>query len=489
MKKIGIIGFGTSGVSFLAQFIEEIKIKKYNPRNFNIIIFEKDKTQLGTGKAYSKNTPLPMLLNSSICLSNVITDNQDFYYWILRNKNKLLKEFGDLSSITQNSYVPRKLFGLYVTDKFQEMLQEAKRLNLKVNIVIDEVIDIKRFENKTVLLTKFTKHPIDILIFSTGHFEKQYPFEHIESPNLFKSPYYPELYHKKFKRTDRILILGSRLSAIDAVMVLANGIQKITITSRSGLMPMVKHQDKATVSPINLSIEDISKIDRLTAKEIFESIKADLIYKYKDSELVDNLISPKTALFSFIQSIELAKKNILHWQDIFTPYDNYFDFLWGKLNIKEQSIFLKDYLPCITRFTSSFPLENAIKINEMVSNDRLRILSGLKDIKYEKHAKYQFTAIFDDKRNECFNYVICALGYDYDLNNQHLYKQLKKGRMISYNACGGLSVKLDTMHVQNHNFSIPTFAIGSPIFGSKIFTNVLSSNVKDAFKIVKMILT
>ena len=487
MKTIAILGFGASGVSFITQFIDEIK-KNGTPATFKVLIFEADSKQIGTGLAY-KNVHSSMLLNSSAYYSRINPKAEDFHSWVLENQD-LLSEFGDLSGITINSYLPRKVFGLYTSNKFQKTLQYAKKIGLEITTIVDQVVNVKNINSQSIVVTRSRgEFNVDTIIFSTGHNEKTYPFKPCDHDNFFSSPYQIDPNLQKIKNNARILVVGSRLSAIDAVMLLSKNKFTITLASRSGLLPMVKHLDKDIVTPKYSSLEQLRKFEKLSAKSVFDLIKLDLSYRYKDNNLVNNLISPSmSAVNNFNQSFELAKRNNLFWQDVFTPYNNYFDNMWSDMVDNEKSIFLKEYFPIISRFTSSFPLENAIKIKELIANKYLVIRSGLKDVKQVDNSVSEFVAIFSDGREEAYDYVICALGYDYVLNNQSLYRTLKNNDMITYNTFGGLSVNLDNMEVQDHNFSTPVYALGSPIFGTRIFTNVLSTNAIDAGKISSAIL-
>lgn len=488
MKTIAILGFGASGVSFITRFIDEIK-KHGTPISYKVLIFEADSKQMGTGLAY-KNIHSSMLLNSSAYYSRIGSKAEDFHSWVLENNQHLLPEFGDLSGITLNSYLPRKVFGLYTADTFQKTLEDAKKIGLEITTIVDQVVNVTNFNSQSVVVTRNTGvFNVDTLIFSTGHSEKPSPFKPCDHDNFFSSPYQIDTNAQKFKNNARILVVGSRLSAIDTVMLLSKNKCTITIASQSGLMPMVKHLDKDTVTPRYSKLEQLDKFKKLNAKSVFELIKIDLNYKYKDYKLVQNLIAPSlSALTNFNQSLELAKRNILLWQDVFTPYNNYFDTMWSQLNEDEKSIFLKDYFPIITRFTSSFPLENAIKMKELINKGYLSISGGLHDVKQAPNCADEFVGIFSDGRKEAYDYVICALGYDYKLNNQAMYRTLKDNGMITYNAFGGLPVDLENMEVQNHSFSTPVYSLGSPIFGTRIFTNVLSTNAMDAGKISSDIL-
>lgn len=486
METIAILGFGASGLSFLTQFIEAIENSKIRP-NCKIIIFEDQIEQLAKGKAYKDLHP-SMLLNSSVYFSRIGTNANEFHTWVLENHLNFIPEFGDLSNSTLESFLPRKIFGLYAFAKFQKALKIAARVGVEIITIADQVIDIKQSPNQCMVFTSDMRNfKVDKIIFSTGHKEKKCPFELSKYEHFFPSPYkiHADLPH--FKDQERVLVVGTRLSGIDAAILLSQKKLKITMASRTGLMPMVKRCDKELVFPKYSKLDYLKTLNKLDSTSVFEHIKLDLNLKYQNIKLVDTLIHPllpPTA--NFVQSIELAKNSILHWQEIFTPYDDYFDSLWANMKSSEQSNFLRDYFPVITRFTTSFPLENAIKMEKLLNDGYLFVRGGLQAI---HQSDEKFVAIYSDGEKEIYDYVVCALGYDHNLDHQPLYANLRSKHMISYNAFDGLSVDMNTMEVKDHQFAIPIFALGSPIFGTRIFTNVLLKNAQDATKIVHVILS
>lgn len=166
---ISIIGFGAAGTSVFVQLIKKLESKKNVDKNLIINIFEKE-NKLTRGIAYLSDQP-SSLLNTKVNRSSIFGDDSShFFNWVKKNIYTLSRVYPDLSSLSEDSFLPRSLFGMYLDQTFEYYANIAKNLNIKVNILMDEVIDIIEEKSNTFLYTK-TGHKVitNKIIFSTGH--------------------------------------------------------------------------------------------------------------------------------------------------------------------------------------------------------------------------------------------------------------------------------------------------------------------------------
>lgn len=119
--KIVIVGFGFSGLSILANFIEKAK------HPLHITIFDKQSVN-GCGVAYGGDSQVHPL---NVAADNMgLMDNRplDFHDWLSKNKEKWLSLF-PLLDVREDTYLPRKLYGLYLKSKLESLLEKAKEKN------------------------------------------------------------------------------------------------------------------------------------------------------------------------------------------------------------------------------------------------------------------------------------------------------------------------------------------------------------------------
>lgn len=183
-------------------------------------------------------------------------------------------------SRSDNQVVPRLVFGEYLTDQFERLLERGDRKGLTCRIHIET--PVKDISDKSrlsaVLVSTEAMEPLefDHAIICIGH-HWPHPREQLHA-GYFDSPYPPRKLAKQFQSP--IALLGSSLTAIDAVITLARqhgafsregsvlvfhpapGCDDFAITmhSRNGLLPCVRiHLEDSHLTERSLSEEVLAK--------------------------------------------------------------------------------------------------------------------------------------------------------------------------------------------------------------------------------------
>jgi len=253
-RRIGILGGGPSALFVMKRWIES------DQKGFSLTIFEQN-NRLGSGMPYStlgagrehitnvSDNEIPELVSS-------ISD------WMASVPRQKLDLYGiDAERFSEYRVLPRLLFGEYLSDQFDLLLDRAKRMDLHVSVQLSaQVVDVrenKSTEEVVVILSDGRQFSFDHIIICTGHYWPSVREQ--QTPDYFDSPYPPSKLERKLNHT--VAIRGASLTAIDAIRTLArsNGSFvkhgdgrvvytpdpsssdfKIVMHSRNGLLPAVR---------------------------------------------------------------------------------------------------------------------------------------------------------------------------------------------------------------------------------------------------------
>lgn len=274
-KRIAILGGGPSSLFIYKRFTEAI-----NP-NLELHIFE-SKRQLGAGMPYSdQGANMEHVTNvSDNEVPEIVTSIQE---WLELLPEKMLEDFNiDKNKFNEYKVLPRLLFGLYLSNQFEMLINRAKEQGIVTEVHLDSlVVDITDHPEKNKTSVEIAGKGVfdfDQVIICTGH---NWPKKHEGMvPGYFDSPYPPA--KLRLKLNHAVALRGSSLTAVDAIRTLArmNGSFgknkegklayhpaddspdfKIVMHSRNGLLPAVRFhlEDPLVSSDSMLSKEEIQK--------------------------------------------------------------------------------------------------------------------------------------------------------------------------------------------------------------------------------------
>ncbi|OGT31497.1 MAG: hypothetical protein A3E87_04005 [Gammaproteobacteria bacterium RIFCSPHIGHO2_12_FULL_35_23] len=482
---LSIIGLGAAGTSLFAQLIEHLN-KNNKHQELVINVFEPSKN-LNVGISYCTDSQTS-LLNSTVDRTSLFADNLlHFYKWLQKNKLSLIDKYPVLENMTPSSYLPRKLCGLYLQDTFKQYVKIAKELHIVVNLINEEVIDICNDKNKTVIITNTNKQFItNKIILTTGHIYANPYKEFSQYENFFSAPYPESTIINKIKNNSQVLVLGSRLTAIDlALSLLKNDTLDVYLSSRSGCMPMIKAPCE-DYQPIYMKLKNIKQ--EISIEKMLAIIQKEFIHLYKSDEIVANLMKRHYNENDFLNEYAQTIGGSSKWQLLATIFDSFIEQTWEKLGFPERNDFVNKQHAFLTRFTATMPLDSAKLISQYLKSHKIKLISGLKAL--QRNQNKTFSIITDEEiiNNIQFDYAINATGYSHNLKTQSLYANLSKANKLKFNEYNSLNVDAN-MEVKGHDLgSCQIFSFGPPIFGTKIIVDFLLFIANDAKKVVQNII-
>ena len=238
--RIAIIGAGFSGTLVLAHLIA-------SGGAFEIDVFEA-REDCGSGIAYGA-CDAHHLLNMQVARMGAF-DADDFLRWLQSDGGaRAGAQIGLKRAPAATDYAPRALYGLYLKDILADALDKARRRGIRVRVVRAAVSDMfLRKDGMMVVVADGRRSEADAVVLATGNLRPRTP--EALSRSAGRSPrYVGDLWSggqtfrngaRRLSKADTVLVLGTGLTAVDAILSLrAQGFDgKIVAMSRHGRLPL-----------------------------------------------------------------------------------------------------------------------------------------------------------------------------------------------------------------------------------------------------------
>lgn len=368
MENIAIIGFGFCGITTLYNLVFQNKYKE-------ITIFERSGiSTLGT--AFSKFSPHYILNVKAGKMSAFETMSDDFLQFLNHDYPNLYNK---------DSFVPRYIYGEYLQLIKEDAFLFAKKHSIKINIVEEEVLEIRKSEKEFIINTKSTSHQVNKIVLATSF--KQAEIKTDLDNNFIKklwSKDYLYFHQEDFFEKNiikNIFIIGAGLSAVDVLIGLnkRNFSGKIFVMSRRGNLPRRHLNTKNNLTSM-ITTSDAKEGILFIAKKIRKFLKENSQYHF--SNVIDSL-----------------RENTIE--------------LWQNLDAKNKKLFLK-FLPYWNIYRHHAPVESLDIIDSMLKSGQIKIVKGsLKDIK-------NFQA----------DLFINCLGFEFNIEKYPLLNQMCKENLL-----------------------------------------------------------
>lgn len=245
-RRIGIIGGGASAVLLLANLAKYPQSLK-----FDIEVFDRN-AMFARGIAYGTEYAAHRLNVRASGMSALADTPDDFAQWA-----------GQRYTFAPDDFVPRGLFALYLDEKLKDALAQ-----LSVKFIQDDVLSSQKTnDNLYAVKTANFYHAYDELVQATGNVRLIQPKVEDGVVNYFAEPWYLSTF-KTIPLKGRVLLLGSGLSAVDAIGSLhAHGFEgEIIVVSRNGWFPSVHAvtaKYPAFIDETNLSLSPAAIMKRI----------------------------------------------------------------------------------------------------------------------------------------------------------------------------------------------------------------------------------
>ena len=436
MKKIGIIGVGFTGTMTAVHLIN----KTTEPCE---IILINERQSLNRGIAYNPYSNKHLLNVIAGKMSAYVNKPDHFLDWVLEQEAIDEKD----RNLVANSFLPRKLYGNYLCEIWEEAKNTAASKNIKLTVINSFVIDLEVLENSVSLwLDNATELHLDQCVIATGNQIPRNPIipnmEFYNSEKYFQNPWKIESV-KNTAENLPILIIGNGLTMVDTVFGLLEQDFKGVIYS---------------ISPNGFNILP-HRANGLKYSRLVDELKDDL------------------SLFELLKlvnkHIKIVRKNGLSAEAVIDSLRPYTQKIWKSLSQQEKILFMSRLRHLWGVARHRIPLHSHDKIQQLRIDGKLQINPG-KIINFEEKDGFIVVEYFDKKegitKSIQVSRIINCTGPETDLMNvekNFLKNCLLKGILTQDNLKLGITADTETFQIINSEGKAHTnlFTIGSNLKG------------------------
>ncbi|MBD2438090.1 FAD/NAD(P)-binding protein [Nostoc sp. FACHB-110] len=273
--------------------------------------------QIGKGIAYSTDTNCHLLNVSAGNMSALAHDPGHLMRWLQYNQNELATFFAESAEVNASSFIPRKVYGLYI----QSVLAEAEATapnDVQLERLSDEVVAIEPEGSSAMISLRSGRcFNADRVVLALGNS----PFAPITSNHL-------DTHHESYRRNAwsadalaeldpdaSVLLVGTGLTMVDMVLSLHDRQHrgKIYAVSRRGLFPL-QHQASQPY-PAWLTAETSPNTARGWLRRLREEVKIATAQGYDWRAVIDSLRPMTQKIWQKLPTVE--KRRFLRH---LTPY-------------------------------------------------------------------------------------------------------------------------------------------------------------------------
>ena len=426
-KSITIVGGGATGVVFFNQLVNECK--QNNSIFSKITIIDRHLNE--GGLAYSTKQSSHLLNMSISTMSAVASEDKHLHEWLI-NKGYYKDK---------NSYIARRCYLAYLNDLYDETLENAKNLNIEINIICGCATNIELINNIfSIEINNDDKIMSDYLILSIGtNFSDPYNLDGMKG--YIRNPYVLENYDFLGDQ-DEISILGTNLSAVDLLFTLDdidfNG--EIKLISRNGLLPFAKADNFSNNNP-EITLKKISDEIRsnkanLTSDKLIDIFKNEILLATGENILdyMPDTIDPQKQLKISLKNAVSGKSE---YQNIFQNVNDTIGDAWNYLSQSEKINFKKKYGVIWNLLRSPIPLVNAQKLYCVLQKRNIVIHNEIKDIKYQNEI---CNVMKSDGSTFQTKNILNSTGLNFNFSKNPLINSMVENRLAIHHESGGIDI-------------------------------------------------
>jgi uncharacterized NAD(P)/FAD-binding protein YdhS len=259
---VAIVGSGYSG-TLVAVHLARAQ------RGLRVGLIDRGKA-FGRGVAYGTTDPKHLLNVRADQMGAFPNEVGHFYRWLQTHPENLAA--AGIRELRADAFIPRLVFGDYI----QDLLGEACALPGILDIIHDEIVDLRPHENGQFQLigkagSKLEAARVVLALgnFPPGEAQQNRPGERVWFMN---NPYSAEI-HAKLAEPGDILIIGTGLTSLDLLLTLDKTKRdgKIHLLSRQGLFPQPHKQ--AAPYPTFLDPDNLPKTARALCHRVAQELR------------------------------------------------------------------------------------------------------------------------------------------------------------------------------------------------------------------------
>lgn len=393
VEHLAIVGAGAGAVAALHALVRERAVRR---------ITLVDRREPGTGRAFASPHPWHLCNTSAGTMSIDDEQTDHFEVWLERTGR----------APGHAAFVPRSLYARYLRAALASALAAAARADIEVVHSPWTVESVDPTDGVGVHVVGATKVvTADGVVICTGTGKPRVPAwgaEHEDEPTFVTSPYSAEFDELLASRPGlRVLVLGTNLTAVDAVKSVLRAGGTCAMTSPSGVLPAVRTA-LTLRSPVELRADEFAAISRSPA-QLRHGIIAHLAAVGREAgvPLGNQVARAVTTSTRLAEEIALARADAAVWQYTIGHLLDLANDVWSHLPRQQMSALTAACGPWIKRYVSAIPLVSAQELHSGLTEDRILVRTLPTRV---ERTKLGWRVEWPEARSETFDMVVCAAG-------------------------------------------------------------------------------
>ncbi|MEU3479479.1 FAD/NAD(P)-binding protein [Streptomyces sp. NPDC033754] len=236
--RIGIIGGGASAVCLLDTLSQREEIPE------SVTVFDPS-PHLWRGRAYQPDAATLRVNAPPEDMTVRAGDPEHFTRWLEARAVVLGTRTDHVDARSGIAFPPRALYGDYLEQCARSALNRLAARGSRIRLVRSAVVDVAREDGSLVAYTADrTPHALDHAVLCVGTGEPADPHGLTGTPGFIADPYPVVRRLAGIGERDRVVVVGSGLTAVDVVLQLtaAGHSGEIVMASRRGVLPSVRQR-------------------------------------------------------------------------------------------------------------------------------------------------------------------------------------------------------------------------------------------------------
>ncbi|WP_405602972.1 FAD/NAD(P)-binding protein [Streptomyces sp. NBC_01410] len=397
-KHVIIVGGGATGVSLFSTLsgvtgISSISIVDPNP--------------VGLGTAFGTTDPL-LLCNTSVDVTSMDPNGESDLLGYLTGRGW---------PVHRDDFVPRYLIGQYCRERFLERRREAEQAGVRVRHHLSraqavspigaegyavELADGRRLCGTDVFLCPGLDRPVipDVVR------------DHLGNPALAVSPY-PVEGLRRLPENSRVLVLGSKLAAVDAALVLGRARHRVVMASGSGTLPAVRTRLRRPETPRldTVAWSGLSPDSPSLERQVTRLVLTAVAQAANGTALRSQTSVAARPAERLAEELEIAMTGRAHWQDTIAEIIQTVNDISAAWRHTTRSAVLNQYRHLISRYISAIPVRNARLLLGHLTDGTLSVVPGIPQSVLPSRGGSGWQVRWDGAPAEHFDHIVCAAGY------------------------------------------------------------------------------
>ncbi|MDH1630844.1 FAD/NAD(P)-binding protein [Pseudomonas mosselii] len=372
--RVAIIGGGATAITL----IDAIELRaRQDGLDVEITVYEAD-PRIGPGRAYQNDGDYGLLNRQACFMSIKRQDPGHFVDWLKVHHGE---------ELASQEFLPRRYFGQYLSECFAQQLGNARQRGRPIQVVAARATSLSvAAEGVLVGTAGGPARSFDRVAVCIGTAEPHDLFGLGCMPRYIGNPYPMWTRFAGIGSHDHVAIIGTSLSAVDAVLALvAQGHQgPISMLSRNGLLPAVRmphHDFQYRVLSPELLLGKRDATDNIAWLDWLRIVADELRAQGVDIDGLGEELAPvQCARARLVRHLAAAQAGA-KWLSVLVDISkDYIEQAWDSLSDADRRAYLGNYHCVFMSLCNPMPPQTAGKLLQLLESGQLSIRGGLETV-------------------------------------------------------------------------------------------------------------